>query len=337
MKTTRITVLAASFTLLLATACCPPDVVRPDSPVGASAKAPVAAAKTPKAPTTPGIAGFSDSANTALNAFFTRTAKHTGRKVAVFDGDGTVFGQTPHYLADECLFAHAKANPERNPDIIAKMRKQSNVSLPYVQNRIRYMAGLSLTEIRDLGVSCYERDYKGKIYPPMKALVSRLKAAGFEVWVVTASPEALYQKFLSQALGIAITRVIGVKSVVSGGVTTDRMVEPVPQDKGKLEAIETFVQVKPLLVGGNSRGDKEMIEHSADVKLIVNPDEHVAPDQTLSVADYAKKHGWLVVRIRDVPAPGFPAVSSKVFGMRLNKTRDVPAAPPATPPAKKAP
>ncbi len=272
------------------------------------------------------VAGFSKAANDAMAAFLKRTAAHTGRKVAVFDGDGTVFGQTPHYLADECLFAHAQAHPERKPDIIAKMKTQSNVSLPYVQNRIRYLAGMSLKEIRQLGVTCYERDYKGKIYAPMQGLIGHLKAAGFEVWIVTASPEALYQRFLATALQIPITRVIGVKSVVSGGVTTDRMVEPVPQDRGKLEAIETFVQVQPLLVGGNSRGDKEMIEHSADLKLIVNPDEHVAPDQKTSVADYAKKHGWLVVRIRDVPAAGFPAVSSKVFGMRLNKTRAVPAA-----------
>ena len=299
--------------LLLTAACCPPDAIRADQGVGATA--PV-----------DGIGGFPASANAVLQAFFQRTADHKGRKVAVFDGDGTVFGQTPHYLADECLFAHAQAHPERNPAVIAEMKTQSNVSLPYVQNRIRYMAGLSVQAIRDLGMACYERDYKGKIYPPMKALVGKLHTKGFEVWVVTASPEALYQRFLSEALSIPVTRILGVKSVVSGGLTTDRMVEPVPQDKGKLEAIETFVQVQPLLVGGNSRGDKEMIEHSADLKLIVNPDEHIAPDQTQSVSAYAKKHGWLVVRIRDVPAPGFPAVSSKVFGMRLNKTRDVPAA-----------
>ena len=132
--------------LLLACACCPPAAIRPEAPIAATSA--------------PAIAGFSARANAALAAFFRRTAAHKGRKVAVFDGDGTVFGQTPHYLADECLFAHAKAHPERKPDIIAKMKTQSNVSLPYVQNRIRYLAGLSLEEIRTLGVTCYKRDYK---------------------------------------------------------------------------------------------------------------------------------------------------------------------------------
>lgn len=291
-----------------------------------------AVAKAPQASTTPKlppIAGFDATTNAQLAAFFVRTANHQGRKVAVFDGDGTVLGQTPHYLADECLFAYAKAHPTWKPKIIATMKGQSNVSLPYVQNRIRFLSGLSLEAVREMGLQCFKSDYHDKIFAPMKALIDRLKRADFEVWIVTASPEFLYQRFLSQQLGLPETRIIGVKSVVSAGITTDRMVTPVPQDKGKLEAIETFVQVQPLLVGGNSRGDKEMIEHSADLKLIVNPDEHIAPGQKLSVADYAKKHHWLRVRIRDVPRKGFPAVSSKDFGMRLNKTRDVKATAPA--------
>ena len=66
-----------------------------------------------------------------------------------------------------------------------------------------------------------------------------------------------------------------------------------------------------------------MIEFSRGLKMIVNPDEHIAHDQTESIADYAKRNDWLVVRIKDVPEPGFPAVSSKEFGIRLNKTRNV--------------
>ncbi len=48
------------------------------------------------------------------------TAGYQGRKVAVFDGDGTVLGQCPHYLADECLYGEAQKHPEKKPDIIQK-------------------------------------------------------------------------------------------------------------------------------------------------------------------------------------------------------------------------
>ncbi|MBN2496970.1 MAG: haloacid dehalogenase-like hydrolase [Deltaproteobacteria bacterium] len=267
------------------------------------------------------VTGFSPQANEKLRAFLARSRDRAGRKVAVFDGDGTVLGQAPHYLADECLYQFARAHPERRPELIAKMRGQSNVSIPYVQNRVHFLSGMTLQALRDLGRACYLRDYAGKVFAPMRDLIALLQAHGFEVWIVTASPEAMYQLFLSAELGIPITHVVGVKSVVRGGIVTDEIVMPVPQDRGKKEAIETFVQERPLLVAGNSRGDKEMIEYSQDLRVIVNPDEHVAPDQKQSIADYAREQGWLVVRIRDVPAPGFPAVSSRHFGIRLNKSR----------------
>ena len=82
------------------------------------------------------------------------------------------------------------------------------------------------------------------------------------------------------------------------------------------------MQDVPLLVAGNSRGDKEMIEYSKGLKLIVNPDEHIAPDQKESIADYAKRNNWLVLRVNDIPDLNFPSVSSIKYGKRLNKTRD---------------
>jgi len=241
----------------------------------------------------------------------------------VFDGDGTVLGQVPHYLADECLYAYAKEHPDRKPELIAEMTKQSNVSLPYVQNRVRFLAGLSVDFVRQLGERCFAERYADKIFAPMRALIAVLQDNGFEVWVMSASPEAMYQPFLSRELGIPSTHVIGIRSVIRGGVLTDEMIPPIPQDHGKKEAIETFVQAEPLLVAGNSRGDKEMIEFSRGLRMIVNPDELVAPDQTESVADYAQRNGWLVVRVRDVPSPGFAAISAKDYGIPPNKTHEL--------------
>lgn len=268
------------------------------------------------------ISGFSDETNAAIEKFLKETAAWEGRKVSVFDGDGTVFGQVPHYMADECLYQHAKAHPTRRPEIINRMKPKSNVSLPYVQDRVHYLSGMKLEEIRALGKECYQRDYKGKMYPQMRELTSLLKENGFEVWIITASPESLYQSFISESLGIPVTNVVGVKSIVHGGIVTDRIVEPVPQDEGKKEAIETFVQAEPLFAGGNSRGDKEMIESSRGIRMIINPDEHVQEGEKESIAEYAKRQNWLIERIRDVEEPGFPAVSSKDFGVRRNKAHE---------------
>jgi len=86
------------------------------------------------------------------------------------------------------------------------------------------------------------------------------------------------------------------------------------------EAIETFVQATPLVAGGNSRGDREMIELSEGLRIIVNPDEHVAEGDSESMAAYAARMGWLIVRQADEPTPGFPAISSRHYGVRMNKT-----------------
>ncbi len=267
------------------------------------------------------INGFSDKANLQLNLFFEKHKSTQGRKIAVFDGDGTVMGQTPHYLADECMYQYAKEDTAWNTEIIDTITKLSNVSLPYVQFRVKYIAGKSLQFYRDLGEKTFNKYYKHKIFQPVKQLISILKENDFEVWIVTASPEGMYQQFLSKEFNIPITNIIGVKSVIKNGIITDKMVHPIPQDEGKMEAIETFIQDKPLLVAGNSRGDKEMIEFSSELKIIVNPDEHIAEGQEQSIANYAKKEKWLIIKIDDTPDINFPSISSQKFGIRLNKTR----------------
>ena len=267
------------------------------------------------------INGFSDEANNKLELFFEKHKTTEGRKIAVFDGDGTIMGQTPHYLADECMYQFASENPNWNPEILDTITKLSNVSIPYVQFRVKYIAGKSLQFYRNLGEKTFNKHYKHKIFKPIKKLISILKQNEFEVWIVTASPEGMYQQFLSKEFEIPITNIIGIKSVIKNGIITNNIVHPVPQDEGKMEAIETFIQGKPQLVAGNSRGDKEMIEFSSELKIIVNPDEHIADGQEQSIANYARSEKWLVIKINDSPDENFPSISSEKFGIRLNKTR----------------
>ena len=269
------------------------------------------------------VKGFNENINNRLKEFLTSTQNEKGRKIAVFDGDGTVLGQVPHYLADECMYLYAKSKPGFRTELVNEMIKQSNVSLPYVQNRVKLLAGLSLTELRQMGKDCYHKYYEGKVYKPMQELIELLKKNGFEVWIVSASPEAMYQQFLSEELKIPMTNIIGVKSIIRNGIITDEIILPVPQDKGKMEAIESFIQDKPLLVAGNSRGDKEMIEFSKGIKMIINPDTHVAEDQKESIAAYAEKNNWMIVRINDTPDESHPWVSTEDYKIKRNKTNEV--------------
>ena len=47
--------------------------------------------------------------------------------------------------------------------------------------------------------------------------------------------------------------------MVVGGKLTDDIILPIPQDDGKANVIPTFIKTRPLVVGGNSRGDMDML------------------------------------------------------------------------------
>lgn len=53
------------------------------------------------------ISSWEQSVNTKLESFLEGTRIIKERKVAVFDCDGTLLGQSPYYLADEALYSYA--------------------------------------------------------------------------------------------------------------------------------------------------------------------------------------------------------------------------------------
>jgi phosphoserine phosphatase len=261
------------------------------------------------------IEGWSPEINNRIERFLDSTKNLNERKVAVFDGDGTVFGQVPHYLADEALYLYADENFRGKNDSLslAKMKilnemvaDGNNVGKPYVEDRVHFLAGMTTEEVEEMGYQCYLKSYQGKFYPEMKALISNLKAYGFEVWVLTASPEYLYQKFIAVELGLPNVNIVGAKSVIVDDRLTDVIVMPIPQDDGKANTIPTFIKARPLLVGGNSRGDMDMLNQSKGLKIVVNPDDVTVrgkEDGSMNghtVKSYWEKEGALIVKCNDV-------------------------------------
>jgi phosphoserine phosphatase len=264
------------------------------------------------------ISGWSQETNDRIEDFLNSTLTMNIRKVAVFDSDGTTFGQVPYYLADEALYRYADEVLKERKDkeareklkILERMVKDgNNVGKPYVEDRVHFLTGLTPEEIEMIGYDCYRESYSQKTYPEMKQLVANLKEYGFEVYILTASPEFLYQKFVAEEYGIPVTNVLGAKCVVKEGVTTGEIIPPIPQDDGKAYTIETFIKARPLIVGGNSRGDMDMLNESAGLKIVVNPDDITVrgpedgPMSGYTVRSYWEKEGALIVRCNDVRDP----------------------------------
>lgn len=281
------------------------------------------------------IKGWPKEANDRIESFLNSTITMKERKVAIFDCDGTLFGQVPYYLADEALFSFAQKTYGNRTDKEAKekmaivddmLHGKDNVGIAYVQKRVRFFAGLSPEEISTIGNDCYHEKFQGKFYPEMKEFLANLQEYGIEIWVLTASPEFLYQRFVHEQLGIPVDRIIGVKSAVRNGKTTDELVLPTPQDWGKAETIHTFIKARPIIVGGNSRGDMEMMDESVGLKLIVNPDnvkiekEHAGNMEGMTVKQYWDKDpNCVIVYCNDVPEGNYKYTTQE-WGVKVNKT-----------------
>lgn len=281
------------------------------------------------------IKGWPKEANDRIESFLNSTITMKERKVAIFDCDGTLFGQVPYYLADEALFSFAQKTYGNRTDKEAKekmaivddmLHGKDNVGIAYVQKRVRFFAGLSPDEISTIGNDCYHEKFQGKFYPEMKEFLANLQEYGIEIWVLTASPEFLYQRFVHEQLGIPVDRIIGVKSAVRNGKTTDELVMPTPQDWGKAETIHTFIKARPIIVGGNSRGDMEMMDESVGLKLMVNPDnvkiekEHAGNMEGMTVKQYWDKDpNCVIVYCNDVPEGNYKYTTQE-WGVKVNKT-----------------
>lgn len=265
------------------------------------------------------ISGWSQEINDRIESFLNSTITMDTRKVAVFDSDGTTFGQVPYYLADEALYRYADEVLKGRNDKVAQeklkildrmVKDGNNVGKPYVEDRVHFLSGMTPGEIEMIGYDCYRESYSRKMYPEMKQLVANLKEYGFEVWILTASPEFLYQKFVAEEYGIPVTNVLGAKCVVRDGLTTDEIIPPIPQDDGKAQTIETFIKARPLIVGGNSRGDMDMLNESAGLRIVVNPDDVTVrgaedgPMSGYTVKSYWEKEGALIVKCNDTVEEG---------------------------------
>lgn len=103
---------------------------------------------------------------------------------------------------------------------------------------------------------------------------------------------------------------------------TDEVVRPIPQDAGKAEVIHTFIKARPLIVGGNSRGDMEMMLESVGLRVIVNPDD-TKPEEAMGgktvKAFWETDPNTIAVRCNDVPDEGYDW-ACKAYGIPQNRT-----------------
>jgi hypothetical protein len=161
-----------------------------------------------------------------------------------------------------------------------------------------------------------------RIYPEMHDLYAKLQRRGFEVWIVSASPQP-FSEVVAAEVGIQADHVIGIRSVVQDGRVTahiqgcgsaaDGDDTLITFNQGKRCWINKVIFHAPqgaelarlepprraVLAGGDSDTDVAFVQDATDLKLVLN--RHKTELMCNAYANHGKT--WLVQPMFIQPQP----------------------------------
>ncbi len=131
------------------------------------------------------------------------------------------------------------------------------------------------TTVGGLRVPAYLR-----LYRPMAAVVRRMQRSGFDVWVVSASPQHVVEVFAAQ-VGVPASRVIGIRSVLDrqGRITRDLRGCGAVKDgdnslityvEGKRCWIRKVIGRPVSFAAGDSVTDVSFLRDATDLRLVID-------------------------------------------------------------------
>lgn len=258
-------------------------------------------------------------------------------RIATFDNDGTLWAEQPVYFqliyaldrlrekaaADASILTSDALKAAADGDIKALLGtgteglmevlavSHAGLSAEAFQADVRKW--LNTVTHPDTG-----RRYDEMIYQPMLELLSYLRDQGFQTWIVSGGGVHFIRAFAEEAYGIPPEQVLGSATPTEYDPET-RSVTKLPgiaflDDKaGKPVGIDSRIGRRPILAGGNSDGDFEMLEYAmagdgARLALIVHHtdeareyaydrDSHIG--QLVRGLDEGPDRGWLIVDMAD--------------------------------------
>jgi phosphoglycolate phosphatase-like HAD superfamily hydrolase len=268
-------------------------------------------------------------------------------RIAVFDNDGTLWGEQPVYFqflfAVDRLKEMAAADPSvLTSDVLraAAAGDMEKVAAAGTDGLLEIVStthsGMSVeafqADVRDwLDTATHPETgmaYDAMIYQPMLELLSYLRDQGFTTWIVSGGGLHFIRVFSEDAYNIPPPQVVGT----TGNATYD-VIDGVPtvlkdpgifflDDKaGKPVAIDARIGKRPILAAGNSDGDFEMLEWTTAgegprLGLLVHhtdAEREWAYDRESHVGrldrglDEAESRGWLLVDMAKDWARVWPA------------------------------
>jgi phosphoglycolate phosphatase-like HAD superfamily hydrolase len=212
-----------------------------------------------------------------------------GKRIAVFDNDGTLWPEQPNCIQFVFAFDRLKLLAHVNPNL--RKTEPFRTVLEGGLNRLATLGAEGIIEIIKVtqsGMSTeqfsaivsewlatakdprFGRVYTDLVYQPMLELLDYLRTNEFKIFIISGNGTDFIRVFAEKTYDIPPERVVGSMSVAEFRVgMAGPMLIKVPEVEvlndgpGKPEAIERFIGQRPIFAFGNSDGDKEMLEWTA--------------------------------------------------------------------------
>jgi phosphoserine phosphatase len=267
-------------------------------------------------------------------------------RIAVFDNDGTLWGEQPMYVQLRFALDRVKALAPRHPEWRRKDPFKKLLSTPREKSvpvneqelldiMIATHAGMTTEEfgktVSDWIATARHPEtgklYTEMVYQPMLELLAYLRATGFKTFIVSGGGIEFMRPWTERVYGIPPEQVVGT----SGGLRFEmRGGSPVlvklptvvlNDDKdGKPVGIQRHIGRRPIMAFGNSDGDLPMLQwtaagpgprfclyvHHTDAAREWAYDRQSHIGKLDKGLDEAKAKGWTVVSMKDDWATVFP-------------------------------
>ncbi len=217
------------------------------------------------------------------------------RKVAVFDADGTLWrgdiGESffKYQIKKHWLTPKKIGMPEGTDLWNLYWNEVNNGDKAKAYAWLaQWCAGTSIQDMERWCLEFMKNQREISVFESMRTLTHSLMNAGFEVWVVSASPLWPVLEGV-KGFGVQPDHVVGVSVEVVNGILTDKIVTPISYREGKVEVIKKRIGIEPLLVAGNTLWDKDMLEMATEVSLVIHSEKEDEPNyqSEKELADYA--------------------------------------------------
>ena len=176
-------------------------------------------------------------------------------------------------VAEILTRSEGEATGEPNADALALMKQyfQDKVTEnDIISAQVVCYAGWTTKELFDFALEIFDREFEPKIYEDIPKLHETLRAAGFDIKVISGSPQWVVEAAATR-LGIDSKDVAGARAYVKDGIITAEMQKPVTYKDGKVEVMSQWVGDKQAFIAfGDSKSDYPMQERSK-IRVAVNP------------------------------------------------------------------